>query len=96
VLSIFWPRCTTAGAVTSMAAGTLLTLLLIALSPTVQVDLLGGASAWFPLKNPALVTIPLSFAIGIAVSVAWPERRAAELFVAMQRQMHFGDDSDAA
>ena len=96
VLSMFWPRCTTAGAVTSMAAGTLLTLLLIGLSPTVHVDLLGGTTAWFPLKNPALVTIPLSFAIGIAMSLVWPERRAAELFAAMQRQMHFGDDSDAA
>ena len=43
ILCIFWRRCTTAGAVASMVTGTLLTLLLIALSPTVQVDLLGTA-----------------------------------------------------
>ena len=36
--------------------GTLATLLLIWLSPTIQVDLLKHESAWFPLKNPALVT----------------------------------------
>jgi cation/acetate symporter len=37
---------------------------LIYLSPTIQVDILRESSAWFPLKNPALVTIPLSFAAG--------------------------------
>src|SRR5262245_58018138 len=39
VLSIFWARCTTAGAVASMVVGTVATLLLIAASPTVQVEL---------------------------------------------------------
>ena len=59
VLSIFWRRFTTAGAVSSMLFGTLATLLLIYLSPTIQVDILKHSTAWFPLKNPALVTIPL-------------------------------------
>ena len=79
VLSIFWPRCTTAGAVASMAVGTPSTLLLIALSPTVQVDLLGQPSAWFPLQNPALVTIPLSFAAGMLVSLRTRSRRGGAL-----------------
>ncbi|MGZ6124262.1 MAG: solute symporter family protein, partial [Myxococcales bacterium] len=65
LLSIFWRRFTTAGAVSSMLVGTGATLALIYLSPTVQIDLLKHATAWFPLKNPALVTIPLSFAVGI-------------------------------
>src|SRR3954463_7110652 len=69
VLSIFWRRFTTAGAVSSMLTGTLATLLLIWLSPTIQVDVLHRATAWFPLKNPALVTIPLGFAVGIVVSL---------------------------
>src|SRR5687767_12813956 len=59
LLAIFWRRYTTAGAVTSMAVGTVATLLLIYLSPTIQVDILGEQDAWFPLKNPALVTLPL-------------------------------------
>jgi len=92
VLAIFWRRCTTAGAVSSMAVGTVATLSLIALSPTVQVDLLGNATAWFPLKNPALVTIPLSFAVGIVVSLVAPEQGAAARFAALSRQLHFGDD----
>jgi cation/acetate symporter len=90
VLSIFWPRCTTAGAVASMAVGTLATVVLIAASPTVQVELLGRPSAWFPLRNPALLTIPLAFATGVVVSVATPERGAARRFRGMQHRMHFG------
>src|SRR4051812_40238899 len=69
LLSVFWRRCTTAGAVASMVVGTVVTLVLIYLSPTVQVDILHHATASFPLKNPALVTIPLSFVTGIVVSL---------------------------
>ncbi len=90
VLAIFWSRCTTAGAVASMAVGTVATVLLIALSPTVQVELLGQSAAWFPLRNPALVTIPLAFATGIVVSLLTPERGAAARFAAVERQMHLG------
>src|SRR5262249_56107982 len=54
VLSIFWRRCTTAGAVASMIAGTLGTLLLIYLSPVIQVDILKEQSAWFSLRNPGI------------------------------------------
>jgi cation/acetate symporter len=90
VLAIFWRGYTTAGAVTSMAAGTLATLLLIYLSPTLQVDILGHETAWFPLKNPALVTMPLSFLAGIAVSLLAPESRAAEAYARVERQMHLG------
>lgn len=72
VLSVFWRRTSTAGAAASMIVGTLSTLSFIALSPAVQVDLLGKPDAWFPLKNPALVTIPLSFLTGIVVSLLRP------------------------
>ena len=41
ILAIFWRGYTTAGAVTSMVAGTVVTLVLIYLSPTIQVDILG-------------------------------------------------------
>jgi len=92
VLAIFWPRLTTAGAVASMVTGTLVTVLLIWLSPTIQVDVLNHASAWFPLKNPALVTIPLSFAMGIVVSLLRPEPEAEARFRALARQMHLGHE----
>jgi cation/acetate symporter len=90
VLAIFWRGYTTAGAVTSMAVGTLAALALIYLSPTIQVDILGYDSAWFPLKNPALVTMPLSFLSGILVSLLAPEARAAEAYASAERQMHLG------
>jgi cation/acetate symporter len=94
VLAIFWRGCTTAGAVASMATGTVLTLLLIGLSPTVQVDLLGGTSAWFPLKNPALVTIPVSFLVGMLVSRLTPERGSAGRWDALEHRLHFGAADD--
>jgi cation/acetate symporter len=92
VLAIFWPRLTTAGAVASMVTGTFVTVLLIWLSPTIQVDVLKHASAWFPLKNPALVTIPLSFGVGILVSLLRPEPEAEKRYRALARQMHLGHE----
>lgn len=94
LLSIFWRRFTTAGAVTSMLFGTVATLLLIYLSPTIQVDILKHSSAWFPLKNPALLTIPVSFLLGIVVSLVGARRPASEHFGAMERQMHLGSTGD--
>ena len=94
VLAIFWRGFTTRGAVASMATGTLGALGLIALSPTVQVDILGGSAAIFPLRNPALVTIPLAFALGLAVSRLWPEPEAARGHDALAAQMHFGHAED--
>ena len=50
VLSVFWRRCTTAGAAASMITGTVASLVLIYFSPTIQVGLLGAESAPFPLR----------------------------------------------
>ena len=94
LLAIFWRRYTTAGAVTSMAVGTVATLLLIYLSPTIQVDIMGEQSAWFPLKNPALVTLPLSFAAGMLVSWLAPEPEAVTGFTRLERQTHLGLESE--
>ncbi|MEO8088915.1 MAG: sodium/solute symporter [Gemmatimonadales bacterium] len=94
VLAIFWKRYTTAGAVTSMATGTLVTLALIYLSPTIQVDILGQGTAWFPLKNPAIVTLPLSFLAGILVSLLAPEADAAAGFTRLERRTHLGTVSE--
>jgi len=80
--------------VTSMATGTIATLALIYLSPTIQVDILGQGTAWFPLKNPALVTIPLSFLAGILVSLLAPEPAAAAEFTRLERQTHLGSPAE--
>jgi cation/acetate symporter len=92
VLAMFWRKTTTEGLLASMILGTLTTLVLIYLSPTIQVDILGRPSAFFPLKNPALVTIPLSFAVGAVVSLASQRRAVDELagFPRRERQMLWG------
>jgi cation/acetate symporter len=94
LMAIFWRRFTTAGAVSSMLTGTFGTLLLIWLSPTIQVDVLKGTDAWFPLKNPALVTIPLSFLVGIVVSLTTAARDAEARDEHHERQMHLGTTGD--
>jgi len=80
VLSIFWKRLTTSGAVGSMLVGTLSTVTLIWFSPTIQVDILKHESAWFPLRNPGLVTIPLSFAVAVGLSLLRPANRDEQQF----------------
>jgi cation/acetate symporter len=87
VLSIFWRRCTTSGAVASMVTGTVATLVLIYLSPVIQVDILKHASAWFPLKNPAVLTIPGSFLVGIVVSLVTADATAREKHDGTVREM---------
>ena len=91
LMAIFWRRFSTAGAVASMVTGTFGTLLLIWLSPTIQVDVLEGTDALFPLKNPALVTIPLSFLTGIIVSLMTPAREAGAHDDVHERRLHLGE-----
>jgi cation/acetate symporter len=88
VLSIFWKRFTTAGAVTGLLVGLLSSILLIVLSPSVMgLDakaLIHGAPL-FPLKNPGIVSIPLGF-LGAVVATLLTrepdaEARFAELMV---------------
>jgi cation/acetate symporter len=90
VLSIFWRRSSTAGVVSAMLVGTITTLVLIWFSPTVQVDVLKHASAAFPLKNPALVTMPLAFAVGILGSLLVPDPAAQAQYDQVERQIHLG------
>ena len=56
MLSLFWRRFNTAGAVTGLATGLIASIALIALSPSLM-----GSDALFPLENPGIVSIPLGF-----------------------------------
>lgn len=95
LLAVTWKRFTTAGAVASMITGTVSSLVLIALSPTVQVDLLHKSAAIFSLKNPGIVTVPLSFLVGIVVSLVRPEREAEDKFAETRAQMYLGRSKEA-
>jgi cation/acetate symporter len=90
VLSIFWKRLTTAGAQFSMIVGTVSALVLIYLSPAIQVDILSNEGAWFPLRNPGIVTIPLSFAVAIGVSLVRPVASEELRFAELERRLHLG------
>jgi cation/acetate symporter len=91
VLSIYWQGFTTAGAVAAIVTGTVTAATLICLSPTVQIDILHHAHAWFPLKNPALVSMPLAFLVSVVVSLAAPEAAASEGYAAKERRMILGE-----
>jgi cation/acetate symporter len=93
VLSMFWRSFSTRGAQSSMLVGTFSALILIYLSPTIQVGILGHASAPFPLTNPGLVTIPLSFAVGILVSLMTPEHAATSRFEQLEHRLHLGEEA---
>ena len=75
-----WQRFTTAGAVSSIVTGAVLSVLLIVLSPTVWVDLFHNARAIFPLRNPAIVSMPAAFLVGIIASLLAREPAAEAMF----------------
>jgi cation/acetate symporter len=70
--------------------GTASAVLLIYLSPTVQMDVLHHESAPFPLRNPGLITVPLSFLVGGLASLVWPDAEAARRFVEVERRALLG------
>jgi cation/acetate symporter len=80
VMSILWRGFTTKGAVSSIVTGAGLALTLIVLSPTVWVDILKNEKAIFPLKNPALFSMPAAFLVGWIVSLMTKEPEAAAKF----------------
>jgi cation/acetate symporter len=94
LLSMTWRRFTTRGAVASMVTGTVSTLTLILLSPTVWKDLLHNAEPILSLKNPGIITVPLSFVVGIVVSLTSREPDAEAGFEAAQHRMHFGPPTE--
>lgn len=90
VYSVFWRGFTTAGAVAAILVGTLSAVLLIYLSPTVQVDILKHTAPIFPLKNPGIVSIPLGFLAGYLVSLLTREVEAEKRFLEVERRVHLG------
>jgi cation/acetate symporter len=90
LMSIVWKRFTTAGAVASMATGLALSVILIILSKTVWVDILGNAAPIFPYKNPAIISMTAAFIAGIIVSLMTKEPEAEEKFEEMKVRKYLG------
>jgi cation/acetate symporter len=90
LLSIVWRDFSTRGAVWSIITGSTLSVILIILSPTVWVDLFHHSGAIFPLKNPALISLPASFLAGFLGSGFSPEPDAALKFDDVKVRTHLG------
>jgi cation/acetate symporter len=83
VLSIFWRRFNTAGAVTGLAVGLLASIGLICISPsimTIDPPTVTGAArhliqakAIFPLENPGILSIPLGFLAAVIATLVTHE-----------------------
>jgi len=90
VLSIFWKRFNTTGAVLGLATGLIASLALIAISPSIMgIDkptVLASArhliqhAPYFPLENPGILSIPLGFLGAILGSLLAREPKAEARF----------------
>jgi cation/acetate symporter len=76
VFSLFWKRFSTTGALYSMYGGMGIALILVILSPAVSgtpASMLPGVDfALFPLANPGIVAIPMSFLLGVIGTLVGP------------------------
>lgn len=90
LLSIVWRRFTTEGAVCSILTGALLSVLLILLSPTIWVDLLHNAAPVFPLRNPAILSMPAGFLAGIVASLVTRDPEAEVRFADEKLRTYLG------
>ena len=61
MLSMYWRRLTTRGAVIGGSLGLSTAVMLVILGPIVWVDILGYAEAIFPYKYPALFSVTVAF-----------------------------------
>ena len=80
LLSIVWKRFTTPGAVASIVDRRHPLGRADRAEPTVWVDLLHNAAPLVPLKNPAIISMPAAFLVGIVVSLMTPEPLAEAMF----------------
>ena len=76
--NLFWKRFSTRGAVWSIYGGLIICVGLIIFSPVVSgtdTSVFPNADfAWFPLRNPGLVSIPAAFLLGYLGSILSKEK----------------------
>lgn len=91
VLSIYWKRFSTAGAVSGLAVGLLSSIGLILISPVGML-----ATPIFPLENPGILSIPLGFIAAIVGSLLKPEAEAEAKFAELRVRAHTGLGAEKA
>ncbi len=76
LLLLFWKKTTAKGITASITAGIISAVGIIMLSPSMFTRYgLEASSAPFPLDNPGIISIPLSFAVLIIVSLMTQDKR---------------------
>ena len=96
LLTIFWRRFNTGGAVTGMVVGLFSSLILVALSPNlwaVDGSALFVGEALFPLANPGIVSIPLGFLGAIAGTLLTKSNEVAGNFERIVVKANTGIDA---
>jgi len=99
VLSIFWRRFNTAGAVAGLLFGLLSSIVLIMISPSVMgmdAKALIHGQPIFPLKNPGIVSIPLGFLGAILGTLLRREPRAEARFAELSVRANTGLGAEKA
>ena len=106
LLSMFWRRFNTTGAVLGLAVGLISSIVLIILSPSVMgIDTAAtpasarhmiNAAAWFPLKNPGIVSIPLGFLAAFLGSLLTKEPSAEARFTELSVRANTGLGAEKA
>lgn len=91
VLSLFWRRFNTRGAVAGLATGLVSSLALILISPGIL-----KSNAIFPLENPGIVSIPLGFIGAFIGTLSGREPRAEEKFTELSVRVTTGLGAEKA
>ncbi|GAA4611378.1 cation acetate symporter [Saccharopolyspora hordei] len=98
--SLFWKRFNTTGALWSIYGGLAVTIALIVFSPAVS----GSEDAmfpsldfaWFPLKNPGLISIPVSFLLGYLGTVLSKDKADEAKYAEMEVRSLTGTGAEKA
>lgn len=75
-LAMYWKDLTTRGAIWGGFTGIISAIVLVILSPTVWVGVMGYQTAIFPYDNPALFSMPFAFIVSIVISKLDQSERA--------------------
>lgn len=90
IFSLYWKRFTTAGAVTGLLVGLISSIILILVSPDFM------KTPLFPLKNPALVSVPLGFLGAWLGTLFSKEQASTEKFIELQVRANTGLGAEKA
>ncbi len=91
VLSLFWKRFNTRGAVAGLATGLISSLVLILISPSIM-----KSNPIFPLENPGIISIPLGFLGALIGTLSAREPHAEQMFTELNVRATIGLGAEKA